>query len=217
VVLQEMAPDRASECAADAATHARHHAGVAYPRWYLKRWHFLPEGYLSRRSARGYDGLVRRVYYAGVERRVQRALVDALSQQSPADVLDLGCGPGRTLRALGAAFPDAQLTGVDLSPYMLDLAQRRTAAFDKVRLVHADVTELPFEAASYDAVCASHLVGHLPPGPAAAAVAEARRVLRPGGRLYVIDHAWHRRLDNERLRDGECLAAGLIRFSVLRP
>jgi len=211
-----MAPDRASECAADAATHERHDAGVAYPRWYLKRWHFLPEGYLSRRSARGYDRFVRRVYYVGAERRVLGALIGALRERLPGDVLDLGCGPGRTLSAIGDAFPDARLTGVDLSPYLLDVAQRRTAALEgRVRLVHANATDLPFEDASFDAVCASHVLGHLPPGPAAAAVAEASRVLRPGGRIYLVDHAWHRRVGAMRHLTEQRLAAGMIRFSVL--
>ncbi len=213
-----MAPDRASECAADAAMHSRHDAGIAYPRWYLKRWHFLPEGYLSQRGARGYDSLIRRVYYAGSEGAVQRSLIQTLREQSPAEVLDLGSGPGRTVRAIGKALPGAQLTGVDLSPYLLDLAERRTAALGgQVQLVHADVTELPFENASFDAVCASHLFGHLPPEPAAAAVAEACRVLRPAGRMYVVDHPWHAHPNCGRLVADERFAAGLIHFSVFTP
>ena len=216
---QEMTPSRASECVADAAAHRRHNTGVSYPHWYLKRWHFLPEGYLSRRSAQGYDGLVRHVYYAGKERAVLAALVNALRGQAPPRLLDLGCGPGRALRRIGEGLRRVSQTGIDLSPYLLDIAERQVATLrTPVRLVHGDVTQLPFEDAAFDAICASHVIGHLPREAAFAAMAEARRVLAPGGRLYLIDHAWHpSRIDHATPIFERRLAVGAIRLQVFEP
>lgn len=94
-----------------------------------------------------------------------------------ADALDVGTGTGLVLRALHEQRPTLRLTGIDLSPGMLEVA--RTALPDAA-FVEADATVLPFGDASFDLVtCATSL--HLFPD-ARAAMAEWARVLRAGGR-----------------------------------
>ncbi|GAA1032798.1 class I SAM-dependent methyltransferase [Virgisporangium ochraceum] len=99
-------------------------------------------------------------------------------------VLEVAIGTGRSLPFYPA---DVDLTGVDLSPEMLAIARRRAAEEGRaVALVEGDAERLPVDDASFDTVvCALSLCSI--PDPAAA-VAEMRRVLVPGGRLLLLDH-----------------------------
>jgi ubiquinone/menaquinone biosynthesis C-methylase UbiE len=189
-MLKRIPSGRAKELIASASAAPTSDPRVTYPSWYLHRWHFLPEGYLSRRCAAGYDHVIRRVYNQGLERGSIRAAADALDKVRPRAVLEVGCGPGRLLQELSTrAFAD-ELVGVDLSPYLLERARKRLK--DRhVRLVHADGLALPSEDESFDAVVASHYVGHLPQTVRAHAAAELARVIRPGGHLVLVDHRWH--------------------------
>ncbi|WP_433892861.1 class I SAM-dependent methyltransferase [Streptomyces sp. CA-111067] len=90
-------------------------------------------------------------------------------------VVDVGCGNGTYVHALRHARPDLDVVGMDLSPGM---AQQVTGA----RAV-ADASRLPLAADSVDALMAMHMLYHLPDVPAA--LAEMRRVLKPGGCLLV--------------------------------
>lgn len=100
-------------------------------------------------------------------------LLELLGQGS-GRCLDLACGTGINLRRLADA--GWAVTGVDISPDQLRLARRR--APDGVELIQADVTRLPFEDATFDAVAASLL--HTDVEDFAAVCREAARVLRPG-------------------------------------
>ncbi|BBH71764.1 ubiquinone/menaquinone biosynthesis methyltransferase [Actinoplanes sp. OR16] len=96
-------------------------------------------------------------------------------------ILDVGVGTGRNL----PHYPiEASVTGIDLSPAMLAVARQR--ATRPVELREGDATRLPFADASFDTVvCALALCAI--PDPRAA-IAEAGRVLAPGGRLLLLDH-----------------------------
>ncbi len=99
-------------------------------------------------------------------------------------VLDAGCGSGvlsGELKARGAS-----VTGIDSSPQMLQLARRRVS--DEVELRLADLREpLPFDDCSFDDVIASLVLHYLEDWTPT--LLEIRRILRPGGRLFLsIDH-----------------------------
>ncbi len=214
-MLKRMRPSLAQRCIAEAAQSPRSNPRVSYPRWYLQRWHFLPEGYLSRRSAGGYETLVRQVYNLARESAVLKSLLGLMNAEKHQDVLELGCGPGRALQTLAIGLPAAHLTGLDLSPFMLERAEMRNRGVPRVELVHADGGALPWRSPTFDAVVAIHYFGHLPKSARPAAFAEARRTLTPNGRLYVVDHAWHGgTTDGFEVHTANTLLFGRLKLSV---
>jgi ArsR family transcriptional regulator len=105
------------------------------------------------------------------------------------DVADLGCGTGQVAATL-APFVN-RVIAIDRSAEMLQAARRRLRGIDNVELRRGDLERLPIEDESVDAALLI-LVLHYLPEPAAA-LAEAGRVLRPGGRLVVADMMPHDR------------------------
>lgn len=93
-------------------------------------------------------------------------------------VLELGCGGGSFLRALRQHRPDLAVVGLDISARALMHARDRGAT----RVVRGDVERLPFADGSVDAVVFFDVLEHVPHPDAL--LAEAARVLRPGGRLH---------------------------------
>lgn len=104
--------------------------------------------------------------------------------QASGRVLEVAVGTGRNL----ARYPaDVQLTGVELSPGMLAQAQARAEALHRrVDLRLGDAQHLTFPDASFDTVLATLTLCSIPDDQAA--VREMTRVLRPGGRLVLLDH-----------------------------
>lgn len=101
------------------------------------------------------------------------------------DVLDVGCGTGEILARLAAKYPDARFTGVDLEePHLLRAALRCAEFGERVRFQPADALALPFDDASFDRVVCRHVLQAV--SNASRAIAEIRRVLRPGGRMHLI-------------------------------
>ena len=100
-------------------------------------------------------------------------------------VLDIGCGPGHVTAALARALPAARITAVDHDRDLLAIAANAPGVPGHVDFVEADADTIPVPANSFDFVIARYVFQHLPE-PVAAAV-EARRLLKPGGRLAVID------------------------------
>lgn len=100
------------------------------------------------------------------------------------DVLEVGIGTGRNLQH----YPQGvRLTGVDLSPEMLAIARRRSATLGRdadLRVEDAESLDLPDE--SFDTVVSTLTMCSIP--EYRAALAEVRRVLRPGGRLVMVEH-----------------------------
>ncbi len=127
----------------------------------------------------GYDDIAPRYLAERPTGSADVALLDDLLDRLPpgARALDAGCGAGVpvTRRLLERGFPTV---GLDLSVAQLVLAQQLVRAAAPVQ---ADLTELPFGAASLDAVASFYAVIHVPREDHPAVFAEIRRVLRPGG------------------------------------
>jgi SAM-dependent methyltransferase len=103
----------------------------------------------------------------------------------PSDVLDLGCGTGSL--SLLASEERHRVTGVDLSPRMVDLARAKLAGRDAAFLV-GDAAAPPVGEQRFDAVLVRHVLWTLPdPGRV---LAHWRGLLRPGGRLVLIEGVW---------------------------
>ena len=104
-------------------------------------------------------------------------------------VIDLGCGPGVSAIELARLRPDIHLVCLDVAWRMLNEARRRLRKANvppgRIRLVLGDVTRLPFSTESVDALTGHSFLYLLPDREAA--LAESLRVLRPGGRLIVME------------------------------
>lgn len=102
------------------------------------------------------------------------------------DVLELGSGSGAMAEELLATFQSVRLTATDVDPAMVDAARRRLSPFgDRVEVRQADATGLPFPDEYFDAVVSFIMLHHTVQWEQA--LAEATRVLRPGGHLAGYD------------------------------
>jgi demethylmenaquinone methyltransferase / 2-methoxy-6-polyprenyl-1,4-benzoquinol methylase len=139
-----------------------------------------PEGVQTMfdRIAPVYD-VMNRVMTAGLDQRWRRATVSAVV--GPGDrVLDAACGTGDL--AIIAAKAGATVTGLDFSEKMLERARRKRPDLD---WIHGDLLGLPFEDDTFDAATVGFGVRNVADLPGS--IAELRRVLRPGGRLGILE------------------------------
>lgn len=119
-----------------------------------------------------------------LERAALEAAIDLAAIEADDRVLDLGTGSAALLRRLGRRrIVFGQAMGIDSSPQML---ARAPALTDRCELLEADATELPFPSESFDVIFATYLLHLLDRQERAAVLAEARRVMRPAGRLVVV-------------------------------
>ena len=117
------------------------------------------------------------------QRRATRAL---LALQPGEKVLDIGSGPGFLADEMAAEVgPEGAVHGVDPSESMLAIARRRESS---AQYALGDAVSLPFDDETFDAAIATQVYEYVPDMPAA--LAEVRRVLRPGGRLLILDTDW---------------------------
>ncbi|MEV5744897.1 class I SAM-dependent methyltransferase [Microbispora rosea] len=101
-------------------------------------------------------------------------------------ILDVGCGTGYLTRILAPVVtPGGHVTGVDLSPPMIEYARRRAPG--NCTYVVGEGQSLPFPDDSFDAVVSSLAVHHIPRDARPRALREMFRVLRPGGRLVIAE------------------------------
>ena len=98
-------------------------------------------------------------------------------------LLDVGCGTGVLLQRLAVAYPHSRLVGIDLVPEMLAVARRRLPS--NVELCEGWAERLPFDDRQFDLVVSCNTFHYF--RRPRAALAEFRRVLRPGGRITITD------------------------------
>jgi ubiquinone/menaquinone biosynthesis C-methylase UbiE len=166
-----------------------------YPSYYLQKFHFQSDGYLSDASAARYDHQVEVLFGGGAAAMRRQALVplhQALTslpaaRRNDARLLDLGCGTGGFLREVKTNWPRLHVSGLDLSPHYLAVARRELAAWSRTRLAQGAAEAMPFAAAEFDVVTSIYLFHELPPRIRRAVAGEIRRVLKPGGTLILVD------------------------------
>ena len=185
-----------SQFAARCAEDRRHLAAIRAGR------EASAEAYFARHAAE-WDTL-RRLH--GADGPVEAALLRALGEETIGGLLDVGTGTGRMAQLLSERA--GRVTALDKSPEMLRIARAwlQDLPADKVDLVQGDFTALPFAPDAFDTVL-FHQVLHFAQDPAVV-LGEAARVLRPGGRIAVVDLAAHER---EELRERH--AHALLGFS----
>lgn len=119
------------------------------------------------------------------ERRVDldALCLDALALFGDEALLDAGCGPGRFLGQIAAGGHRGRLVGLDQSETMVAEVAKLSEAGGTVEAYQGSVQALPFADAGFERAVARHMLYHVPDIPGA--LAELRRVLRPGGMLLV--------------------------------
>lgn len=171
---------------------------LTYPDYYCTSFHAYPEGNLSWEAATEVEVAAYAVHsrvwaepHPDGDQRLRQSFHDVLSAQLPSPpqaILDIGCSVGMSTFALQDAYPQAQITGLDLSPYFLAVANHRSHVHHRtITWVNAAGEDTGLTKGSFDLV-SIFLVCHELPGQISAQVfAEARRLLRPGGHLAVMD------------------------------
>ena len=115
--------------------------------------------------------------------------VRALAARPGERVLDVGCGPGFVARSLADAVgPEGAVRGVDISEPLLGIARSHCAGLPWVELAKSDATGLPYPDAHFDAVISTQVLEYV--ADVDAALAQIRRVVRPGGRAVIVDTDW---------------------------
>ncbi|MGF1461161.1 MAG: methyltransferase domain-containing protein [Leptolyngbyaceae cyanobacterium] len=170
---------------------------LVYPDYYLAGFHAYDEGNLGWLPAMEVEVAAQAVHAkiwpeagAAGDAKLRQSYHDVLLArlpQSPQAILDLGCGVGMSTETLQQTFPQATVTGVDLSPYFLAVARYRTAATASLTWHHAAAEATGLPDASFDLVSVCLVFHELPHTAAIAILQEARRLLRPGGHLAIMD------------------------------
>jgi demethylmenaquinone methyltransferase / 2-methoxy-6-polyprenyl-1,4-benzoquinol methylase len=142
------------------------------------------------RIAGRYD-LANRLLSGGLDRLWRRRLVEAVRQSSPDRVLDLATGSGDVAFALARSLPPGtRIRGVDFCLPMLAEAEKKRSpagaqACPNLSFSLGDAFELPFSEGAFDSVTLSFGLRNM--SDRSRCLAEIRRVLRPGGRLFVLE------------------------------
>ena len=171
---------------------------LTYPDYYLTSFHAYEKGNLSWDAAFEVESAAYAVHAkiwpeAGAQgdSKLRQSYHDLLQKQisiQPKTILDLGCGVGMSTLTLQQIYPEAKITGVDLSPYFLAVAQHLAQQKNvSINLLHsaAEATTLPDN--SFDLVSACLVFHELPQGAAVQIFQEVKRLLRTGGYFAIMD------------------------------
>ncbi len=162
------------------------------PRYYQQNFHFQSDGWFSKESAKRYDHQVEVLFTGGADAMRRQALVPLAKalrggRQEEKRLVDLGSGSGGLLPFLKQAYPRLGLIGLDLSEPYLQEAAARLSPYRRWQLVQGAAEALPLADTSLDAVTSVFLFHELPRKVRAEVVAEAARVLKPGGSFVLVD------------------------------
>lgn len=116
--------------------------------------------------------------------------IDRAAIQPGEDVLEVAVGPGLALTELAKRVgPQTTIHGVDLSPGMVDMTRQRVskAGFSRLDLRQADARRLPFKDGQFDVVYNAYMLDLIPEADMAGILAEFKRVLKPGGRMVLLN------------------------------
>lgn len=123
----------------------------------------------------------------GLRGKLQKRVLESVKLKGDWRVLDVGCGTGADLIMLKSNWPEMKLYGIDGDPKIIKIAKEKEKQGGLgLSLQLALAEELPFKKNWFDAVWCNLLLHHLPTGPKKQAIKEMYRVLRVGGRCFLI-------------------------------
>lgn len=160
---------------------------LIYPEYYRQEnFHGIKGGYLTPGAAVTYDPITQYALPPN-ENLVRQGLIDKI-RVKPQRILDLGCGTGSTTIMLKQTFPQAEVIGLDLSPYMLVVANTKsTLSSLNIQWLHGNAETTDFESNSFDLITASLLFHETPPNISQAIFRESFRLLKTGGEMLILD------------------------------
>jgi ubiquinone/menaquinone biosynthesis C-methylase UbiE len=187
---------------------------LSYPDYYIQPFHGYDEGNLNWKAAfevePATDAMALRVWKAETEltplqaqtrlrgnifAKMQAYMAEHCLSAEPRDVLDVGCSVGVSTRWIAGEWPRAQVTGIDLSPYSLAVAELRErqsggggGARRRIRYLHANAESTGLPDASVDLITLQFIIHECPGAVIESLVNEARRLLRPGGIIALTDN-----------------------------
>jgi ubiquinone/menaquinone biosynthesis C-methylase UbiE len=162
------------------------------PRYYLQNFHFQTDGWMTDDSAARYDTQVE-VLFHGTANATRRQALPQLHEiftgrdQRKLRLLDIGCGTGRFLDFVKQAWPRLPTLGLDMSEPYVRYAKSHLKRWSQLKLAVGNAEALPLPDKSQDAVTSIFLFHELPPKVRHSVIRECARVLKPGGRLVLVD------------------------------
>lgn len=171
---------------------------LVYPDYYYRSFHAYDDGNLDWEAALEVEVAARTVH-AGIwsdagaqgDSKLRESYHEVLKRQiegEPRDILDLGCSVGMSTFALQNIYPQAKITGLDLSPYFLAVAHYRALQRNaQITWLHAAAESTGLSDNSFDLISTFLMYHELPQSATQQIFQEARRLLRPGGYLALMD------------------------------
>jgi ubiquinone/menaquinone biosynthesis C-methylase UbiE len=162
------------------------------PRYYLQNFHFQSGGWMTDDSAKRYDTQVE-VLFNGTANATRRQALPPLREvfagrdQRRLRLLDVGCGTGRFLDFVKQVWPRLPTVGLDMSEAYVREAKRHLARWSRIHLIVGNGECIPAPDSSQDAVTSMFMFHELPPEVRRMVLREFARVLKPGGRLVIVD------------------------------
>jgi ubiquinone/menaquinone biosynthesis C-methylase UbiE len=137
-----------------------------------------------------YDSYMKKVTL-GRERVLREETVNLAQMKAGDCVLEIGCGTGTlTLAAKRKAGPSGKAFGIDIIPGMIEASQRKAAeANEEITFRSGSIDDIPFSENQFDVVMCSFMIFHMSETTRRKGIAEIHRVLKPQGRLLVLDMA----------------------------
>ncbi|MEM7445987.1 MAG: class I SAM-dependent methyltransferase, partial [Pseudomonadota bacterium] len=166
---------------------------IRYPPYYLFDYHRQRGGIWRDAAGAAIYLLGARIVHIGrnSDFQLHDQFVDSLDVNDPKNILDIGCGFGKTTFSLKRRWPEAKVEGIDLSAPCLALGRRmateRGLAIDWRQ---GDMELLPQDDASVDLAAITMVLHEMPAEAIATSFAEAARVLKPGGTLVTLENRW---------------------------
>ncbi len=171
---------------------------LKYPDYYCCSFHAYEKGNLNWEAALEVEVAAYAVHAkiwpdAGAQgdpklRSSYHEILKSQIASNPKEILDLGCSVGMSTFALQEVYPQAKITGLDLSPYFLSVAHYNSQQRHKqINWVHAAAESTGLSDGSFDLVSTFLMCHELPQSATRQIFSEARRLLRPGGYLAIMD------------------------------
>ena len=161
--------------------------GHNYPEYYSSQdFHGIQGGYLNAIAPVTYDAVARFAAPPNETKLRQQAI--ARIKGKPQSILDLGCGTGSSTLMLKQAFPQANVIGLDLSPYMLTVAEYKGKQAGLAITWQQGLAETTnFAEGEFDLISIAFLFHETPIKISQAILQECMRLLKPGGQIIIID------------------------------